>query len=308
MPFKLTELPDARISIKRAFAIDVSAHVPAFATRTKFKSKHLPKYQFDKKTTLCVLAGLVYNKRVLISGAYGAGKSSHIEQTCNRLNWPYIRINMDSCLTRLELIGKDIITVKNGLYAIKFKYGIVPWAARRGIALVLDDYDACKLETKYVLNKLLEANGEISIPENNKVVTPHANFRVFATCNKIKSKQHESQNSNLAQLDRWNIVALMSYPDQPTEYKLVLKSVGGILTNTDVIQRVSQVSNAIRRLYSQGTIRMPLSIRGVLSWIELSVIFNSVNEAFKCVYLNKCTNKEINTVLKYYNQAFGIKC
>ncbi|XXN13722.1 MAG: AAA family ATPase [Candidatus Hodgkinia cicadicola] len=307
--FKLEELPDKRVSVKQQFALDIDAFAPAFSARTRFVSKLAPRFQFNKQTTLCVLAGLVYNKRVLISGAYGAGKSSHIEQTCAKLNWPCIRVNMDSWITRLELIGRDTITARSGLYAIKFKYGLVPWAVRKGICLVLDDYDACKPETKFVLNKLLETSGEISIPENNKVITPHALFRVFATCNDVRTGNNAgTYKSNLAQLDRWNMVALMSYPNQLAEVEIIAKTASGLLTNVGAINKACKLANTLRRLCYQKTLLTPFSTRSVISWMELSFVLNSVSEAFRCAYLNKCVGNEQNTIAKCYNQVFGTKC
>ncbi|AUG33993.1 Cobalamin biosynthesis protein CobS [Candidatus Hodgkinia cicadicola] len=307
--FKLRELPNKRVNVKSAFALNINAFVPAFSLSTQFVSKPLPRFQFDKQITMCVLTGLVYNKRVLISGAYGAGKSSHIEQVCNRLNWPCIRINMDSWLTRLELVGRDIITIRNGLYAIKFKYGIVPWATKKGVSLILDDYDACKAETKFVLNKLLESNGEISVPENNKIVTPHSSFRVFATCNNIRTSDCVgTYKSNLAQLDRWNLVVLMSYPNQLVEFKLIAKKVSGLLSNTKAINKIAKLANVLRRLHAQRNVHTLLSTRSVISWVELSLALNSISEAFKYAYLNKCASKERRTITKCFNRVFGTKC
>ncbi|AHL30964.1 MAG: Aerobic cobaltochelatase subunit CobS small subunit [Candidatus Hodgkinia cicadicola] len=307
--FKLTELPNKRVDVKLAFALNINAFVPAFSLNTQFVNKLLPRFQFDKQITMCVLTGLVYNKRVLISGAYGAGKSSHIEQVCSRLNWPCIRINMDSWLTRLELVGRDIITAKNGLYAIKFKYGIVPWATKKGVSLILDDYDACKPETKFVLNKLLESNGEISVPENNKVITPHSIFRVFATCNNIRTSDHiGTYKSNLAQLDRWNLVALMSYPNQLAEFKLIAKKAIGLLCSASAINKISKLANVLRRQHAQKNVHTLLSTRSVISWVELSLALNSISEAFRYVYLNKCANKEHRIITKCYNRVFGTKC
>ncbi|XXM93250.1 MAG: AAA family ATPase [Candidatus Hodgkinia cicadicola] len=306
---KLEELPSRRISVKREFALDINAFVPAFSARTQFINKPLPGFQFDKQTTLCVLTGLVYNKRVLISGAYGAGKSSHIEQTCTRLSWPCIRVNMDSWITRLELIGKDTITTRAGVYAIKFKYGIVPWATRRGVSLILDDYDACKPETKFVLNKLLESNGEVSVPENNKIITPHASFRVFATCNNIRTDSYVgTYKSNLAQLDRWSVVTLISYPNRLTELKLISRRVSGLLINANAVSKIVRLAGSLRQLYARKAVHTLLSTRSVISWVELSLVLNSVSEAFKLAYLNKCVSKERNTVTKCYNQIFGVKC
>ncbi|ATY93541.1 Cobalamin biosynthesis protein CobS [Candidatus Hodgkinia cicadicola] len=306
---KLVELPNKRINIKQEFSLNINAFVPAFSNHTPLISKAIPKFQFNKQITLCVLAGLVYNKRVLISGAYGAGKSSHIEQACTRLNWPCIRINMDSWITRLELIGKDIITTKNGLYVIKFKYGIIPWAIRKGVSLILDDYDACKPETKFILNKLLEANGEISIPENNKIVLPRASFRIFATCNNIKINDHiGTYRSNPAQLDRWNVVALMNYADESAELRLISKKLSKLLTDVSVLKKISKVASLVRRVCVWKNLQTPLSTRSVISWVELSVILNSVNEAFRYAYLNKCAKEDYKVVTECYNSVFGIKC
>ncbi|XXM93402.1 MoxR family ATPase [Candidatus Hodgkinia cicadicola] len=280
-----------------------------FSAPSKFVPKSLQRFRFDEATTLCALAGLVYNKRVLIAGAYGTGKSSHIEQICSRLNWPCLRVNMDSWLTRLELIGKDVITIRNGSYFIKFKYGIIPWASKRGIALVLDDYDACKPETKFVFNKLLEANGELSVPENNKVVTPHASFRVFATCNGVRTSEHAGTfKANMAQLDRWNIIALTSYLAQEDELNLINKCAGNLLAGADVAIKMSKLASILRLLWTKGVLCTPLSIRGLLSWAELSFVFNSVSAAFRYAHLNRCSGTELKAVAKCFNQVFGTTC
>ncbi|PIM95331.1 Cobalamin biosynthesis protein CobS [Candidatus Hodgkinia cicadicola] len=304
---KLNHLPDIKISVANVFNINLNAYIPAFSKPNELVPQTRSGFQFDRQTTLCILAGLVYNKRVLIVGRHGTGKSTHIEQVCNRLNWGCIRINMDSYLTRLELIGKESITFQQGKPVIKFKYGLLPWALKRPIVLVLDDYDACKPETKFVFNKLLEANGEISIPENGRIIKPNASFRILATSNTLSGSQIGTFRENSAHLDRWNIVVNAPKLSFNQELKLVNQITGKTL-HGNIPTKIVELARLLRRLQSKGKLSLSFSIRSLLSWAELTIILNSIGEAFKYAYLNKCKKSDRSLIHEKYTEVFGSSC
>ncbi|MFP3037875.1 MAG: AAA family ATPase, partial [Candidatus Hodgkinia cicadicola] len=305
--YRLSQIPDKRINVKAAFGLNIQACLPCFSTRNTLVPHTRFGFQFEKHTTLCILAGLIYNRRVLIVGQHGTGKSTHIEQVCSRLNWACVRINMDSCLSRLELIGRESIAKNQGKPTIKFKYGLLPWAVKRPIALVLDDYDACKPETKFVLNKLLETGGEISVPENGKIIRPCSSFRMIATCNTLSGSYAGTYQENIAHLDRWSLVA--NAPDLDVCQELALaKQVIKTTKLRHPAVKIVELARLLRKLHAKGKLSMPLTIRGVLAWSELSIIFNSIGEAFKYAYLNKCILSERQIVRSKYSEVFGTEC
>ncbi|PIM95971.1 Cobalamin biosynthesis protein CobS [Candidatus Hodgkinia cicadicola] len=304
---KLNHIPDIKISIEKTFNININAYIPAFSKTNELVPQMRPGFQFDRQTTLCVLAGLIYNKRVLIVGQHGTGKSTHIEQICSRLNWGCIRINMDSYFTRLELIGKESIIIQQGKPVVKFKYGLLPWAFKRPIVLVLDDYDACKPETKFIFNKLLEANGEIIIPENGRIIKPNACFRILATSNTLSGNKVGTFRENEAHLDRWNLVIKAPKLSFNQELRLVHQITNRVIKES-LARKIVELARVLRRLQSKGKLSLSFSIRNLLTWSELSIILNSIGEAFKYAYLNKCEGSDRLLAYKKYAEVFGSSC
>ncbi|PIM95292.1 Cobalamin biosynthesis protein CobS [Candidatus Hodgkinia cicadicola] len=304
---KLNHLPDIKISVANVFNINLNAYVPAFSKPNELVPQTRLGFQFDRRTTLCILAGLVYNKRVLIVGKHGTGKSTHIEQVCNRLNWGCIRINMDSYLTRSQLIGKESLTFQHRGPVVKFEYGLLPWALRRPIVLVLDDYDVCKPEIKSIFNKLLETNGEINIPENGRVIKPNASFRILATSTTLYGSQIGTFRENSAHLDRWNMV--INAPKLSSNQKLKLvKQIIGKTTCENISEKIVKLARILQRLQDKGKLSLSLSVRSLLSWAELTIILNSIGEAFKYAYLNKCKKSDKLLIHEKYTEVFGSPC
>ncbi|MFP3039758.1 MAG: AAA family ATPase [Candidatus Hodgkinia cicadicola] len=280
--------------------------MPAFSSSGKLVPSPNSSFRFERSITLSILAGLVYNKRVLIVGGHGIGKSAHIEQVCSRLNWPCVRLNMDSFATRLELIGRDAIAIRRDIPVVKFKYGLLPWALRRPVVLVLDDYDACKPETGFVFNKVLEARGELVIPENNKLLKPNASFRMLATCNTLTGAYVGTFKANEAQLDRWGLVfkaTCMSFDDELRLVKCLLGNLNQCNWGAVKIVKLAQALRALRRRKKTQTL---LTTRGIISWIELSQIFNSIEKGFRYAHLNKCIRFERKAVKRCFQRTFGI--
>ncbi|PIM96505.1 Aerobic cobaltochelatase subunit pCobS [Candidatus Hodgkinia cicadicola] len=304
---RLNDLPDIKISVADVFNINLNAYIPAFSKPNKLVPQTRSGFQFDRRTTLGILAGLVYNRRILIVGQHGTGKSTHIEQVCNRLNWGCIRINMDSYLTKSELIGKESLIFQHCRSVIKFRYGLLPWALRRPIVLVLDDYDACKPDIKFIFNKLLETNGEINIPENGRVIKPNASFRILATSTTLFGSHIGTFKENSAHLDRWNMVINAPKLSFNQELKLV-NQITGKAIRENISEKIVKLARLLRHLQSKGKLSLSFSIRSLLSWAELSIILNSIGEAFKYAYLNKCKKSDRLLIHERYIEIFGSSC
>ncbi|MFP3038997.1 MAG: AAA family ATPase [Candidatus Hodgkinia cicadicola] len=297
----LGSIPDSKVNLRETFNLDIEGFVPAFSKRTALVPHNINNFQFERLTTTCILAGILYNKRVLLVGEHGSGKSTHIEQVCSKLNWPCIRLSLDSYLTRLELVGRDSITIKDAKPVIKFKYGLLPWAMKRPIVLVLDDFDACKPEAKFVFNRLLEAEGELIIPENSKLVKPNACFRLFATCNSTTGSYVGTFRDNAAHFDRWQLVLNMPKLTIAQE-----RSLASSLVEPPVADKIVALMQLLRALKSKGKTSTALTYRGLRSWCELSIILNSVRDAFRCSHLNKCLSSEVSIVKQCFSTIFGI--
>ena len=309
---RLFGTPDIKVSVRQMFGIDVDLEVPAFSQ----PSQHVPDvdevYRFDHETTLAILAGFAFNRRVLIQGYHGTGKSTHIEQVAARLNWPCIRVNLDSHISRIDLIGKDAIVLKDGKQVTEFREGILPWAYRSATALVFDEYDAGRADVMFVIQRVLEAEGKLTLLDQNDVVRPHPAFRLFATTNTVglgdtTGLYHGTQQINQGQMDRWNIVATLNYLPHDDEVGIVMArsptydSPDGRKTIASMVL----VAELTRTGFMAGDISTVMSPRTVITWAENARIFNSVGFAFRLTFLNKCDEAERATVAEYYQRCFN---
>ncbi|MSP52247.1 MAG: cobaltochelatase subunit CobS [Alphaproteobacteria bacterium] len=309
---RLFGTPDIKVSVRQMFGIDVDLEVPAFSQ----PSQHVPDvdevYRFDHETTLAILAGFAFNRRVLIQGYHGTGKSTHIEQVAARLNWPCIRVNLDSHISRIDLIGKDAIVLKDGKQVTEFREGILPWAYRSATALVFDEYDAGRADVMFVIQRVLEAEGKLTLLDQNDVVRPHPAFRLFATTNTVglgdtTGLYHGTQQINQGQMDRWNIVATLNYLPHDDEVGIVMAR-SPTYDSPDgrkAIASMVLVAELTRTGFMAGDISTVMSPRTVITWAENARIFNSVGFAFRLTFLNKCDEAERATVAEYYQRCFN---
>lgn len=270
-------------------------------------------YQFDRATTMAILAGFEHNRRVLIQGYHGTGKSTHIEQVAARLNWPCIRINMDSHVSRTDLIGRDAIVIKDGKQVTAFQEGIIPWALRRPVALVFDEYDAGRPDVMFVIQRILEAQGKLTLLDQNTVITPHPYFRIFATSNTIglgdaTGLYHGTQPINQGQMDRWNIVATLNYLPAEVEESIIAAKIPTLnnAKGKKLVASMVAMANLTRAGFMNGDISTVMSPRTVLSWAENQAIFGDTHTAFRLSFLNKCDEMERATVAEYYQRCFDV--
>ena len=304
--------PDMKISVKQTFGFDSEMQVDAFSKKNEYVPKIDSDYKFDKDTTLAILAGFSFNKRVLIQGYHGTGKSTHIEQVAARLNWPCIRVNLDSHISRIDLIGKDAIVLKENKQITEFKEGILPWSIQNPVALVFDEYDAGRPDVMFVIQRVLESNGNFTLLDKNKVLEQHDFFRLFATSNTIglgdtSGLYHGTQQINQGQMDRWNIVTTLNYLNLDKEMDIVLAK-NKSLNNPKGKEKVSnmiKVASLTRKGFIAGDISTVMSPRTVLHWAENAEIFKDVGYAFRVTFLNKCDEIEKNTIAEYYQRCFG---
>jgi cobaltochelatase CobS len=269
-----------------------------------------PNYRFNHDTTLSILAGFAHNRRVLVSGFHGSGKSTHIEQIAARLNWPCVRINLDSHISRLDLIGKDAIVLDNGKQITEFREGILPWAYQNPIALVFDEYDAGRPDVMFVIQRVLEADSRLTLLDQSRVLHPHPSFRLLATANTVglgdtTGLYHGTQLLNQGQIDRWNIVTTLNYPPQDTEIGIILSKVPEWDTKPDTISAMVKLANLSRTGFQNGDLSTVMSLRTVISWAENAHIFKDIDFAFRVTFLNKCDLMERATVAEYYQRCFG---
>jgi len=308
----IEQTPDIKLSIKQTFGIDSDMEVDAFSKKTDYVPDIDKTYKFDKDTTLAILSGFSFNKRVLVQGYHGTGKSTHIEQIAARLNWPCIRINLDSHVSRIDLIGKDSIVIKDGKQVTEFKEGILPWSIQNPVALVFDEYDAGRPDVMFVIQRVLEAEGNFTLLDKNKVIKQNKYFRLFATSNTIglgdtTGLYHGTQQINQGQMDRWNIVTTLNYLALEKEMEIILGK-NKSLDNNKGKERVAnmiKVATLTRKGFMAGDISTVMSPRTVLHWAENSEIFKDVGYAFRVTFLNKCDDVEKNTIAEYYQRCFG---
>ncbi len=307
------EKNSSKIDCKELFNIDCSFTVSKLNGNSNYIPNRDENYVFDQKTTSAILAGFSFNQRVLVQGMHGTGKSTHIEQIASRLNWPCIRINFDSQITRLDLVGKDSIKIKNGLQVTEFKEGIIPFALREGIALVLDEYDAIKTDVSFVIQRLLEEEGKFALLEENEIITPHPNFRLFATSNTLGAGDdlgiyHGTNLINQAQMDRWNIVASLNYLSSDLELEILLKKFPKNLENSDSKQLAKMMitlANLSREAFKNGDISNLISLRTLISWGKNIEIFKSIKDAFIFSFYNKVIDDEKAIMREFYQRVFG---
>jgi cobaltochelatase CobS len=308
----LTTLPDQKMSVSQLFGFESNMQVLGFAER----SEHVPEldedYLFNKETTLAILAGFVHNRRVMITGYHGTGKSTHIEQVAARLNWPCIRINLDSHISRIDLIGKDAIVLKDGKQITEFKEGILPWSYQHNIALVFDEYDAGRPDVMFVIQRILESSGKLTLLDQSRVIRPHAAFRLFATANTVglgdtTGLYHGTQQINQAQMDRWSIVSALNYLPHAQEVGVVLSKNKSYSNEKGkkTIGNMVRVADLTRNAFMQGDLSTVMSPRTVITWAQNAEIFADVGFAFRLTFLNKCDELERAIVAEFYQRCFG---
>jgi len=304
--------PDVKVNVRNVFGIDTDLEVPGFAE----PNEHVPdidtSYRFDRDTTLAILAGFAFNRRVMVQGYHGTGKSTHIEQVAARLNWPCIRINLDSHISRIDLVGKDAIVIRDGHQVTEFREGILPWALQSATAIVFDEYDAGRPDVMFVIQRVLEVEGKLTLLDQNRVIRPHPAFRLFATTNTIglgdtTGLYHGTQQINQGQMDRWNIVTTLNYlpHDQEVEIVLAKSPQYDSAEGRKTVSQMVSVADLTRSGFMAGDISTVMSPRTVLTWAENAKIFNDLAFAFRITFLNKCDEMERGSVAEYYQRCFG---
>lgn len=303
--------PDIKVDVSRVFGLECGFEVPAFSQRSEHVPDIDPAYHFDRNTTLAILVGFAHNRRVLLQGFHGTGKTSHIEQVAARLNWPCIRVNLDGHVGRIDLIGKDAIAIRDGKQITEFREGLLPWAMRRNVALVLDEYDAGRPDVMFVLQRVLEADGALTLLDQSTVVRPHAYFRLFATANTVglgdaTGLYHGTQPINQGQLDRWHIIAALNYLPAEVEAGIVLRKVPACEgeRSRDTVTKMVALANLTRDAFVAGEISTVMSPRTVISWAENLQLFGDIAHAFKVTFLNRCDEAERSLLAELYQRCF----
>ncbi len=307
------DAPDISMDVRQTFGLDVDMDVPAFSEGEEHVPEIDPTYQFDFETTLAILAGFKHNRRVMVQGYHGTGKSTHIEQVAARLNWPMIRINLDSHVSRIDLVGKDAIVLKDGKQVTEFREGILPWALQHPVAVVFDEYDAGRPDVMFVIQRVLEVEGRLTLLDQSRVIRPHPYFRLFSTTNTIglgdtTGLYHGTQQINQGQMDRWNIVATLNYLPHDDETAIILAKVQAYDDDAGrkTVSAMVRVADMTREGFINGDISTVMSPRTVLTWAENAQIFGDVGTAFRMSFLNKCDELERPIVAEYYQRCFGI--
>ena len=308
---KLLE-PTLRVSVREVFGIDTDMTVPTFAERDEHVHELDAAYRFNPQATLAILAGFAHNRRVVLQGLHGTGKSTHIEQVAARLNWPCVRVNLDGHISRLDLVGKDTIVVRDGLQVTEFQEGIVPWALQRPVAMIFDEYDAGRPDVMFVIQRILESSGKLTLLDQSKVIRPHPAFRLFATANTIglgdtTGLYHGTQQINQAQMDRWSIVTALNYLPHAQEVGIVLAKSKHFDNEKGrkTISNMVRVADLTRNAFVQGDLSTVMSPRTVITWAQNAEIFGDVGFAFRVTFLNKCDELERAVVAEFYQRCFG---
>jgi cobaltochelatase CobS len=307
-------VPDMKVSVRQVFGIDSDLEVPAYSEAEEHVPDVDPDYLFDRTTTLAILAGFAKNRRVIVTGYHGTGKSTHIEQVAARLNWPCVRVNLDSHISRVDLIGKDAIVIRDGKQVTEFRDGMLPWALQHNVALCFDEYDAGRPDVMFVIQRVLEVSGKLTLLDQNKVIRPHPAFRLFATANTVglgdtTGLYHGTQQINQGQMDRWSIVTTLNYLPHDNEVEIVLAKAQTYRTaeGRDTINKMVRVADLTRNAFMNGDISTVMSPRTVITWAENADIFRDLAFAFRVTFLNKCDELERPIVAEFYQRCFGVE-
>jgi cobaltochelatase CobS len=305
----LLAAPDTTVSAREAFGVDIDWQVPAFSKADARVPDIDESYVFDPDTTLAILSGFAFNRRVMVQGYHGTGKSTHIEQVAARLNWPCIRINLDAHISRIDLVGRDAIVLRDGLQVTEFREGLLPWALQHPVALVFDEYDAGRPDVMFVIQRVLEQQGKLTLLDQNRVIRPDPHFRLFATANTVglgdtSGLYHGTQAINQGQMDRWNMVVALNYLPAKTEQEIVAAK--SPETDAKVIADMVKVADMTRQGFIGGDISTVMSPRTVITWAQNAAIFGDVGFAFRLTFLNKCDEAERVLVAEYYQRVFGV--
>lgn len=311
---KYTSIPDKKVSVRETFGLDLDWDVPAFNEKTDNVPDTDKTYQFDHDTTLAILAGFTHNRRVMIQGYHGTGKSTHIEQVAARLNWPCVRVNLDSHVSRVDLIGKDQIVLKEGKQITEWKEGLLPWSLQNPTALVFDEYDAGRPDVMFVIQRVLENEGRLTLLDQNRIIRPHPAFRLFATSNTVglgdtTGLYHGTHQINQGQMDRWNIVVTLNYLPHDDEMAIMLAKFPDLQDDEgkDMVDKMVRLADLTRAGFINGDLSTLISPRTVLAWIENTSIFDGNRDlAFQLSFLNKCDETERPIIAEYYQRCFGV--
>ena len=305
--------PDIKVSLKQSFGIDSEMEVDAFSKKNEYVPEIDKNYKFDRDTTLAIISGFAFNKRVLVQGYHGTGKSTHIEQIAARLNWPCVRINLDSHISRIDLLGKDAIKLNDGKQVTEFQEGLLPWSIQNPVALVFDEYDAGRPDVMFVIQRILEVDGKLTLLDQNQILEPHNSFRLFATTNTVglgdmTGLYHGTQQINQGQMDRWHILSTLNYLEPNQEYKVVTSKLGNLkgAKNQEIIKNMIKVANLTRSGFANGDISTLMSPRTVISWGQNFKIFKDIVSSFELTFLNKCDEVERTIISEYFQRCFDI--
>ena len=310
----LPKKPDSKIDVSKVFNINSDLVVKGYKKKTDWVPKIDESYVFDKNTTLSVLAGFEHNRRVMVQGFHGTGKSTHIEQIAARLNWPCVRINLDSHISRIDLLGKDAIKLKDDKQITEFQEGLLPWSIQNPVALVFDEYDAGRPDVMFVIQRILEVEGKLTLLDQNKILEPHNSFRLFATTNTVglgdmTGLYHGTQQINQGQMDRWHILATLNYLDPDQEFKVVMSKLNNLkgVKNQDTVKNMIKLANLTRSGFANGDISTLMSPRTVISWGQNFKIFKDIVSSFKLTFLNKCDEVERSIISEYFQRCFDLE-
>jgi cobaltochelatase CobS len=305
-------MPDMKVSVRQVFGIDTDMEVPAFSQGGPHVPDFDPDYLFNKETTMAILAGFAHNRRVMVQGYHGTGKSTHIEQVAARLNWPCVRINLDSHVSRIDLVGKDAIVVRDGKQVTEFREGMLPWALQSNTALVFDEYDAGRPDVMFVIQRVLEVSGRLTLLDQSRVIRPHPAFRLFATTNTIglgdtSGLYHGTQQINQGQMDRWSIVVTLNYLPHDEEVNIAAAKVKSFDTpeGREKLSNMVRLADLTRSAFINGDLSTVMSPRTVITWAENADIFGDIGTAFMLSFLNKCDELERGLVAEFYQRCFG---
>ena len=312
MELDIANMPDTQADVRDVFGIDVDMQVPAYTDADAYVPDIDPDYIFDRATTLAILAGFAHNRRVMVSGYHGTGKSTHIEQVAARLNWPCVRVNLDSHVSRIDLVGKDAIVVHEGKQVTEFRDGILPWAYQHNVALCFDEYDAGRPDVMFVIQRVLESSGRLTLLDQSRVIRPHPAFRLFATANTVglgdtTGLYHGTQQINQAQMDRWSIVTTLNYLPHDKECEIVLAKAKHYqdAKGREIVNNMVRLADMTRQAFINGDLSTVMSPRTVITWAENADIFKDVGFAFRLTFLNKCDDLERTLVAEFYQRCFG---